>query len=68
MDLLDMGYVQEVYEVLYDIKEKIQEGLDGDNIYTKIDEMLHQIDVKQVLFIKYILEGYMKKKGDLNED
>ena len=68
MDLLDMGYVQEVYEVLYDIKEKIQEGLDGDNIYTKIDEMLHQIDVKQVLFIKYLLEGYMKKKGDLNED
>ena len=53
---------------LYDIKEKIQEGLDGDNIYTKIDEMLHQIDVKQVLFIKYLLEGYMKKKGDLNED
>lgn len=58
----------QVYEVLYDIKEKIQEGLDGDNIYTKIDEMLHQIDVKQVLFIKYLLEGYMKKKGDLNED
>lgn len=68
MDLLDMGYVQEVDEVLCDFKEKIQEGLDGDNIYTKIDEMLHQIDVKQVLFIKNLLEGYMKKKGDLNED
>lgn len=68
MDLLDMGYAQEVDEVLCDFKEKIQEGLDGDNIYTKIDEMLHQIDVKQVLFIKNLLEGYMKKKGDLNED
>ena len=69
LDLLDMGYAQEADEELYELKEKIQEGLYRDNIYTEIDEMLHQIDIKQVLFIKGILESYMRsERGDLNED
>lgn len=60
LDLLDMGYAQEADKALYELKEKIQEGLDGDNIYIKIDEMLHQIGLRQVLFIKGILESFMR--------
>lgn len=58
--LLDSGYEPEVEKGLYDLWEDIQEDLDGDNIYTEIDEMLHQIDVKQVLFIKGILKSMTK--------
>lgn len=56
LDLFERDQAAEVYGMLYDYLEDVKEGLDEDNIYTEIDDMLHELDIKSVLFVHSLVK------------
>ena len=42
--------------------EDVQEGIDGDNIYTEIDDMLHGLSIENVLFVRGLVQKLLKNE------
>lgn len=61
LDLLAEGKIPEVHDLLYDFWEDVQEDIDGDNIYTEIDDMLHRLSIKNVLFVRGLVRKLLKR-------
>lgn len=57
LDLFEYDRIAEVCDMLYNFWEKVQEGIDGDNIYAEIDDMLHELDIKSVLFVHGLVKN-----------
>lgn len=62
LDLLAEGKIPEVHDLLYDFWEDVQEGIDGDNIYTEIDDMLHGLSIENVLFVRGLVQKLLKNE------
>lgn len=57
LDLFERDRAAEVYGMLYDYLEDVKEAIDGDNIYTEIDDMLHELDIKSALFVHGLVKN-----------
>lgn len=62
LDLFERDRAAEVYGILYDYLEDVKEGLNGDNIYTEIDDMLHELGVPDVLIIRSFVKSMLRNK------
>lgn len=60
LDLFEKGKIPEVYNLLHDFWEDVQEGIDGDNTYTEIVDMLHRLSVRNLLFVRKLVQELLK--------